>query len=271
MASYQFTDFNEFSTVFNIPEYDCRLIHNYYYNQYKLEYPNNFNDITINNNQEIIVCEDFKFCTLKNDTCVSDCLRTGKLFEKFLLAFVQQFVPKNKNMLDIGANIGIWSIIYSKYINNTNNIYAFEPQKEIYDCLNNNIIINKSDNIMSYNVGLSNENSLNYMNASYDTQQNFGAFRIVNDNEVDSKLLKIECKIGDEFKLNNIGFIKMDVEGFEYKVLQGLENTIINNKPVLFIEIHKTDINNKLTLSKLYEFGYRKVLKLTHCDYLFTI
>ena len=72
-------------------------------------------------------------------------------------------------------------------------------------------------------------------------------------------------------QLNNIGFIKIDVEGFEYKVLQGFENTIINNKPVIFIEIHNSDINSKITLSKLYEFGYRKVLKLTHCDYLFIL
>jgi hypothetical protein len=107
------------------------------------------------------------------------------------------------------------------------------------------------------------------MNASYDTKQNFGEFRIVNDNEESLKLLKVECKIGDELQLNNIGFIKIDVEGFEYKVLQGLEKTILENKPVLFIEIHKTDINNKLTLAQIHKFGYKKVIKLTHCDYLF--
>jgi FkbM family methyltransferase len=267
--SITFTNFTESSTVENILEYKCNSFHNYYYNLYKLAHPLSYTDIKIDDNNEIINCEGFKMCTLKNDTCISDCLRSGKLFERFLLAFIQQFIPKDKNILDIGANIGIWSIVYSKYINNECKIYSFEPQSEIFKCLENNKIINNCDNIITFNVGLSNENIINYMNASYDTKQNFGAFRIVNDNEESSKLLKVECKIGDELQLNNIGFIKIDVEGFEYKVLQGLEKTILENKPVLFIEIHKADINNKLTLAKIYEFGYKKVIKLTHCDYLF--
>jgi FkbM family methyltransferase len=274
MESHIFANFTESSTVFNILQYNCDKIHNYYYSKYKFNNSNifndTFNDIIINNNQELIMCENFKFCTLKNDTCISDCLRSGKLYEKFLMAFIEQFIPKDKNILDIGANIGVWSIIYSNIINNDCKIYSFEPQKEIFDCLNNNVIINKCNNIVLYNIGLSNENNIKYMNASYDMQQNFGSFRIVDDNDINSKLLKIECKIGDELQYSNIGFIKIDVEGFEYKVLQGLEQTILNNKPIIFIEIHQNDINNAPTMSKLYALGYRKVMKLTHCDYLFT-
>ena len=37
-------------------------------------------------------------------------VKSGKLYEKFLMAFIEQFIPKDKNILDIGANIGVQSI-----------------------------------------------------------------------------------------------------------------------------------------------------------------
>ena len=61
----------------------------------------------------------------------------------------------------------------------------------------------------------------------------------------------------------------MDVEGHELEALKGLSKTIQENKPILLIEIHSTQENCIDTFNYIKNFGYKYVLKITHCDYLF--
>jgi FkbM family methyltransferase len=165
-------------------------------------------------------------------------------------------------MLDVGSNIGVWSIVYSTFMKG--NIYAFEPQGEIFNCLVKNIRLNQSINIIPYNFALSDKKTNYLMNASYEKNDNFGAFRISSDGS-----LSIQSEIGDSLNLSNIGFIKMDVEGHELQALKGLCNTICASKPILLIEIHMTQENCNDTFQYIVKLGYKYVLKITHCDYLF--
>jgi FkbM family methyltransferase len=246
-------------------------IHHYFYNEHTFPFEKKDQEVEIQspeNDIEILDVNNFRFAVLKNDTCIADSLRSNELFEKFLLSVISVLVPKNKNMIDIGANIGIWSIVFSKVLQRDTMIYAFEPQTVLYNCLNRNMILNDSNTIVTYNVALSNENKKTFMNASYDISNNFGAFRIINTSNSDETLLEIDCNIGDEYNFKNIGFIKIDVEGHEYEVLTGLKNTILENMPMIFIEIHSIQENCDETLNLLYTFGYKYILKFTHCDYL---
>ena len=259
-------------TIQDIPTINVNKIHHYFYKEHTFPFEKSglrVEDHSPENDDiELIDVDNFQFTVLKNDTCIADCLRSNELFEKFLLSVISILIPKNKNMMDIGANIGIWSIIFSKVLQNDTKIFAFEPQTVLYNCLHKNIILNESNNIITYNVALSNENKKTFMNASYDISNNFGAFRIVNSSNSDETLLEIDCIVGDEHHFNNIGFIKIDVEGHEYEVLTGLTNTILENMPMIFIEIHSTQENCNETLNLLYNFGYKYIIKFTHCDYL---
>jgi FkbM family methyltransferase len=248
------TDINE--------EYTLKHVHNVLYNIHKFVPCIPSTNIELTNNQEIIRAENFNFCTLKNDTCISDSLRNNVLFEKFLLALVSKIIDPNMNMLDIGSNIGVWSIVYSSFLKGQ--IYAFEPQEEIYNCLIKNISLNNCKNIIPYNIGLSDKKTEYLMNATYDTSQNFGAFRICPDGN-----LSINVDTGDSLNLSNIGFIKIDVEGHELEALQGLSNTINTYKPIILIEIHSSHENANNTFKYILNHGYKYVLKITHCDYLF--
>jgi FkbM family methyltransferase len=251
------------TTLSDITEADIGHIHGYYYSQFRFNKSKQNINIQLENNKELLTVENFDFVTFKTDTCISDSLRAGILFEKFYLAFLSQFVSKDKNMLDIGANIGIWSVVFSDFVNK---IYAFEPQPEIYRCLVDNIAINQCSNVTVYNTALSDKKTTYYMNSTgYDTKENFGAFAITPNGS-----LLIEADIGDSFNLSNIGFIKMDVEGHELEALNGLTELIQREKPLLFIEIHKIHPKSEETFKRVMSFGYKKVIKLSHCDYLFT-
>lgn len=109
--------------VFN--EHDVAKIHDKYYrdpipNKNGVNQHVNYDKIMM----EKISVENFNFIVHKNDTCVADCLRSGHLFEKFLVSYLRHFINPNKNVLDLGANIGTHSVLYSNYINSTNTVYS---------------------------------------------------------------------------------------------------------------------------------------------------
>lgn len=209
----------------------------------------------------------FYFYTHPNDTCIADCLKTGVLFEKFILSFVEQFIDPNKNILDIGANIGVHSVVYSNYLKD-GTVYSFEPQKVVYDLLVLNLDVNNCKNAVAYNFGASNIDDTFYMNAHYDSKDNQGAFKICSKEE--SSGLSIQCKRIDDLKIDNVGYIKIDVEGHEYETLLGMKTLLHNNKPNLLIEIHNSSPTKHSVFELLENVGYNEYIRLSHCDYFFT-
>ena len=206
------------------------------YYQYPIINKNGKKEIEYDNSflEKLSVC-NFNFIVHKNDTCVADSLRKGELFEKFIVTFVKHFINPNKNIIDLGANIGTHSIIYSNYTNGT--VYSFEPQKVVFDILNKNVELNKCKNIITHNFGGSNINKKFYMNACYKNKDNQGAFKI--DETLDNTNgLEIECRIIDELNIENVCYIKIDVEGHEYEALLGLKKILLRDHPSLMIEIH---------------------------------
>jgi len=111
---------------------DVNKIHNKYY-EYPIVNVNGTNNLVEydTDNLEKLSVGNFNFIVHKNDTCVADCLRRGILFEKFIVTFIRHFINPNRNIIDLGANIGTHSIIYSNYTKGK--IYSFEPQKKVFD------------------------------------------------------------------------------------------------------------------------------------------
>jgi len=216
---------------------------------------------------EYVIVNGFVFVIHKNDTCVSDCLRSNQLYEKFFLSFVKQFIDPSKNIIDLGSNIGTHSVIYSTYTSRI--VYSFEPQKMVYDILTENIKINKCHNVITFNFGGSDKHDIFYMNAFYDSKENQGAFRICDPSNQTKNLVKIECRQIDSLNLENIGYIKIDVEGHEYQCIKGMLNTIKKYNPVIAIEIHDNSSTRTDILNLLYELKYKNYYKLSHCDYVF--
>lgn len=168
----------------------------------------------------------------------------------------------NKSQLiifDIGANIGIYSIAYSKIKNSI--VYSFEPFPETYDFLSRNIIENSISNIIPYNYGFLDENKKLFMgNPKKDILKNtmFGwlkqnslfesGYKTINYDKKDSFAINCEFYKGDDFVINNnlnkIDFIKIDVEGSEFKVLSGLNKSLKTLKPIVQIELNKNMSND---------------------------
>jgi len=67
--------------------------------------------------------------------------------------FLSENPERNKIMIDIGAYLGLFSIIYSQFFET---VYAIEPNKESFEYLENNIKLNSCNNVIPMNIGISN-------------------------------------------------------------------------------------------------------------------
>lgn len=184
-------------------------------------------------------------------------------------------IQKKHNMdyfLDIGSNIGYYALTLAKIFSKIN-VYAFEPMKKTYFKLIKNIKINNLENqIKAFNFGLSNRNKKVYMRAL--VKKNFiqsGGFTVHNparELKSNETLLKANLKIGDEkikFKNKKL-LVKIDVEGHEIYVLNGLRSLINKNKIFLQIEIFNENYKIVRDFLKKNNFIFIKKVK---SDYFF--
>lgn len=146
---------------------------------------------------------------------------------------------KNTCFIDIGANIGYYSIILSKYYEK---ILAFEPAASSIDVFNRNVEINKAFNISLFTDALSDNTGIDIINLYENSGQNSIIRRKQeNDEEINTigtqtvKLTTLDKKAKD-IQINGARLIKIDVEDFELKVLKGAENVIRTFNPFLVFE-----------------------------------
>lgn len=161
-------------------------------------------------------------------------------------------------IFDIGANLG-WYTLNLKKDMKTRKIYSFEPIKETFDKLKQNVYINEIDENNIFNFGFFNENKK--IEFFYDILAS-GASSLADLREVKTTQ-KVECNVRrmDDFvkdeNINRIDFIKCDVEGSELFVYQGGIESIDRFKPIVFSEMlrkwsnkfgyHPNDIINLFT------------------------
>lgn len=161
--------------------------------------------------------------------------------------------------LDIGANSGIYSLILSNKFHNLN-IEAFEPIKITYEKFIRNIKNNKlTERINVHNLGLSNKNSSLTMqtNVKFGYKQSAGYFVSKNGDQI------AEFKLADEILnyQNKKILIKIDTEGHEKFVLQGMKELIKNNNVFLQIEIWNKNFKSVQEILNSFNFIFSKKIE----------
>jgi FkbM family methyltransferase len=181
--------------------------------------------------------------------------------EQLLFDFVQRCMV----IIDIGANIASTTLKLAKRALPDGKIFSFEPSLYNYQRASENILLNNFSNIKLINQGLGNKKTTAFL---YDVNRNNrGMQRILNNNEgvVSYEKAAVEIDTLDssmqKFDIPKPSLIKIDVEGYEFKVLTGGMETIMKHKPALFIELDDNNLreqgnNAKELIQSLIQLHY---------------
>lgn len=150
-------------------------------------------------------------------------------YERRELTFLKKYVKKSWICLDIGANIGFYTLNLSKLVDKNGKIYAIEPSPTNYKKLNENIAINNLDNCITSNIALSSQSGEFLFSVS--PHHNSGWGRLGKWKSAQSEVI-VNVKTLDDFlifnNISNIDFLKIDIEGHELEFLEGAKNTLKN-------------------------------------------
>ena len=151
-------------------------------------------------------------------------------------------------VLDVGAFIGTHSLAFSTFVGVHGKVYSFEPRKEIFTVLSENLALNNCCNVSAMNIGLSDtEQNLELQAIDLNDAVNFGGLAL--DNAPESTTFEhyqVHVTTIDRLKLNKIDLIKLDVEGMERRVLDGAVCTLVRDRPVIFCECNSIFSGNEI-------------------------
>ena len=181
-----------------------------------------------------------------------------KSYEKDRMSYLINNSKKSNIFIDVGAHIGFYSILTSDHFKQ---VYSFEPNFRNYQKLLKNIKQNKLERkIRPFNHGLGEkQQKLKGISASKGELIQTSGFSVSQNNKTGEDVLIL--KGDDVIKLVNEDItLKIDVEGYEYNVLKGLEAILLNNNCFIQVEIWNKNIKN--VLSFLRNLHYQNLITI---------
>ena len=167
------------------------------------------------------------------------------------LNLLGQIIAPGMCVLDIGAFIGTHTLAFSEFVGPQGKVYSFEPRKEIYALLAENISLNNLKNVTSLNIGLAEKEDVLSLQ-SLDISQSFNFGGLALDSTEKSQITnayQVSISTIDSLNIEKIDVIKLDVEGMERRVLDGAIKTVLRDRPVIFCEC-----NSLVAGSEMLEF-----------------
>ncbi len=169
-----------------------------------------------------------------NDPVVSGAI-FFKIYEKIESKFIQSACFKGMNVLDIGANIGYYTAIFSQLAGENGNVIAIEPDIESFKYLTKSINNFHYKNVLSFCLAASDSKKQLPLFLS---KENRGDNRLYSTNQKRSSII-VNCLTVDELlketKIENLNLIKIDVQGYEPKVLKGMKNIVKSSKELTIL------------------------------------
>ncbi len=199
--------------------------------------------------------ENSKFIIWKGLTGATGNLYCG-LMEYDDMAFLLHFLRPNDLFIDIGANVGAYTILASSEINAKT--IAIEPVPSTFKNLMDNILINQMhEKVKALNIGLGSKNGKLKFTKSLDTVNH-----VATQNETDT--IEVDIKTLDTILSTEPSpiLLKIDVEGFETEVLNGAEKTLSNiSLKAIIIELNgsgqRYGYDENQIHNKLIELGFK--------------
>jgi FkbM family methyltransferase len=173
-----------------------------------------------------------------------------------------KFTPKEGDVvIDIGAHIGLYTIISSKQAGNTGKVVAIEADPDNFELLKRNIALNNLTNVLPLNYAVfSTKTKIKLYEQSASAKYN--SVMLTRANTKNENYAEVNADTLDNILkqngVNQVDWIKIDVEGAEFEVLKGSIETLSSKNMSLLVEIHNINdpshYNNVIELLKHHNY-----------------
>jgi FkbM family methyltransferase len=170
-------------------------------------------------------------------------------FEPSITNLIRALVHKDHVVLDIGANIGYFTMLASKCAGPQGKVFAFEPDPRNYALLKRHRDTNSCANVRIEEIAISDENGSASLNLYDESEENAGTSSITSFNNQQRKVVVVKTMTLDSYIKQirgNIRLIKIDIEGAEVGAIRGCVETIQKSKVNFFLlELHLDRLSKK--------------------------
>ena len=184
------------------------------------------------------------------------------LFESDLIEWSMQFCKKDRAVLDIGAHTGTYSIALAPHCKE---VFAFEPQKNTYYALCGSVALSGlSDKITCVQMGLGSQDQVGVRTLNIVSPDGGGSTLHLGEHDRALWTETVQIHTLDSLMLDNIGFVKMDIEGNEMDAIRGgIETLRRSDFPPILLEV-----NTGASFERLRDFlrdivGYRDLVRVS--------
>lgn len=162
-------------------------------------------------------------------------------YERELVHLFKRVLTPGMTVLDLGANIGYFSVLAAGLVGNTGQVYAFEPDARCFARLKKNLSAFSWAQAHSIAVGDQPGTARFYYRQKGD-ETGWGSLLLGKDNASSLETLVPVMSLDAwtcEQAIGRVDFIKMDVEGGEYRVLKGAEVLLSQHRPIIVAELNE--------------------------------
>jgi len=183
----------------------------------------------------VVSLEGFKLVVHQHDTIISESIRNSRVWAQAETRLFRELLKPGMVVIDVGANIGYFSLLASTLVGPGGRVHAFEPDPVNCGLLKKSVRMNHASNIEVVQAALSNnDNPISlFLNS-----QNKGDHRIWEATGESRTKITVKAMTLDRY-LNETGtvptFIKIDVQGAEGQVLAGMKETLARTTPAYLI------------------------------------
>jgi FkbM family methyltransferase len=225
----------------------------------------------ISDTTRIVVGDWGKFLVLNTDTVIPTAILNERSWAPHDVEVFKQHITSGDTVIDVGANFGHHSIVFSKLVGPQGLVLSVEAQAIMFQLLCANCAINGAANVKPIRIAASDRaHQVTLYPIDYSGENNFGSLGVNPDpikysegqvgEAVDAQCLDNLVEIHGHQR--RVTFIKIDVQAYEKFVLLGLARTLLRHRPVLFFEVspywmQRAGYNFREIYSLLASMGYR--------------
>jgi FkbM family methyltransferase len=207
------------------------------------EFKNRRLGVTAETDQALVSLEGFEMYVSPSDLAVGKHIYAARSYETHVTEAIKQRLGPDMVFIDIGANIGYFSLLAARLVGKEGRVVSFEPFQQNVQLLHASLKLNGFDNVEVYPFAVADKNAL----LAYD---NMGSNGVVSEaaSDLSSLLLTtlvwsitLDSLLRD---IPGIDVIKIDVEGAEYLAMIGGLELLKKCRPTIFSEFSPPALEN---------------------------